>query len=172
MQSISLTFDHGVYFSANWSISQDIEPTKRESADDSNMNGTGNNLICSLLISIAKGLHENVFEHVDEFQSHMPLFHILQDKAEHLKDEDRDDHSASFGRVNGRLQDIEERFTSLKDRYLEIVQKWMQNECMTESVHLITPSDMERIDIPLDELLNLPGNAEVHEKDVIFLDRQ
>ncbi|KAH6597632.1 hypothetical protein BASA61_003085 [Batrachochytrium salamandrivorans] len=92
------------------------------------MNGTGNNLICSLLISIAKGLHENILEHVDEFQSHMPLFHILQDRAEHLKNEDRDDHSASFGRVNGRLQDIEGRFTSLKDRYLKIVQKWVQNE--------------------------------------------
>ncbi|KAH6591890.1 hypothetical protein BASA50_008404 [Batrachochytrium salamandrivorans] len=132
------------------------------------MNGTGNNLVCSLLISIAKGLHENILEHVDEFQSHMPLFHILQDRAEHLKNEDRDDHSALYRYVNGTLQDIEGEPTSLKGEYLKIVQKWVQNECMIESVHLITPNDMKRIDILLDELLDLPGNAEVHGDGVVI----
>ncbi|KAH9271406.1 hypothetical protein BASA83_006498 [Batrachochytrium salamandrivorans] len=154
------------------SMSQDIEPTKKESADDSNMNGIGKNLICDFLISKAEGLHRNIFGNVDEYRSHLSVLYILQEKAENLKEEEKEDHSASFERVNGGLQAIKEEFTSLKDRYLQILKQLVRNECMTESVHLTSPEDMERIDIFLDELLNLRESTKKDKEGVIVFHRE
>ncbi|KAH6585526.1 hypothetical protein BASA50_001135 [Batrachochytrium salamandrivorans] len=155
-----------------WSMSQDTEPTKKESADDSNMNGIGKNLICDFLISIAEDLHRNIFGNVDEYRSHLSVLYTLQGKAENLKEEEKEDHSASFEHVNGRLQAIKGEFTSLKDRYLEMLKQLVRNECMTESVHLTSPEDMERIDIFLDELLNLRESTRKDKEGVIVFHRE
>ncbi|KAH9248159.1 hypothetical protein BASA81_014190 [Batrachochytrium salamandrivorans] len=154
------------------SMSQDIEPTKKESADDSNMNGIGKNLICDFLIPIAEGLHKNIFEHIDEYRSHLSVLYTLQGKVENLKDEEKEGYSAPFERVNGRLQAIKGEFTSLKDRYLEMLKQLVRNECMTESVHLTSPEDMERIDIFLDELLNLRESTRKDKEGVIVFHRE
>ncbi|KAH9254707.1 hypothetical protein BASA81_007258 [Batrachochytrium salamandrivorans] len=60
------------------SMSQDTEPTNKESSNDSDMNGIGKNLICDFLISKTKGLQKDLVEHADEFRGHLALLHILQ----------------------------------------------------------------------------------------------
>ncbi|KAH6573370.1 hypothetical protein BASA60_006093 [Batrachochytrium salamandrivorans] len=120
----------------------------------------------------AEGLHRNIFGNVDEYRSHLSVLYILQEKAENLKEEEKEDHSASFERVNGGLQAIKEEFTSLKDRYLQILKQLVRNECMTESVHLTSPEDMERIDIFLDELLNLRESTKKDKEGVIVFHRE
>ncbi|KAH9244092.1 hypothetical protein BASA81_018546 [Batrachochytrium salamandrivorans] len=72
------------------SMSQDTDPTNKESSNDSDMNGIGKNLICDFLISTTKGLQASLVEHADEFRGHLASLHILQEKEETLKDEQRE----------------------------------------------------------------------------------
>ncbi|KAH9263537.1 hypothetical protein BASA83_013059 [Batrachochytrium salamandrivorans] len=81
------------------------------------MNGVGKNLSAIFLISTTKGLQASLVEHADEFRGHLALLHILQEREETLKEEQRESHSASTGRVNGILEAIKSEFAKLEEEY-------------------------------------------------------
>ncbi|KAH6588386.1 hypothetical protein BASA50_010752 [Batrachochytrium salamandrivorans] len=154
------------------SMSQDTEPTNKESSNDSDMNGIGKNLICDFLISTTKGLQASLVGHADEFRGHLALLHILQAREDTLKDEQRESHSASTGRVNGRLEAIKGEFAKLQAEYSRFWTMLVDNECLAEDYYLIGPQDMARVGVLLDVLQKTPRNASVHGDDVVSLDRQ
>ncbi|KAH6596503.1 hypothetical protein BASA50_005053 [Batrachochytrium salamandrivorans] len=82
------------------SLSQDTVHTNKESSNDSDMNVVSENIFCDFLTLAAKDLQRNLVERADEFRGHLASLHILQEKEETLKDEQRENHSASTGRVN------------------------------------------------------------------------
>ncbi|KAH6566466.1 hypothetical protein BASA62_006651 [Batrachochytrium salamandrivorans] len=98
------------------SMSQDIEPTDKESFDDLDMNGADIDLVCNTLMPIAISLHRSLLEHVDEFRSHLPPLYILQEKAENLKDEEKEEHSVSYKRITLRLDAIKVAFTQFEEK--------------------------------------------------------
>ncbi|KAH9266495.1 hypothetical protein BASA84_001132 [Batrachochytrium salamandrivorans] len=137
------------------SMSQDTEPTNKESSNDSDMNGIGKNLICDFLISKTKGLQKDLVERC-EFRGHLALLHILQAREETLKEEQRETHSASTGRVNGRLEAIKGEFAKLQAEYSRFWTMLVDNECLAEDYYLIGPQDMARVGVLLDVLQKTP----------------
>ncbi|KAH9247988.1 hypothetical protein BASA81_014401 [Batrachochytrium salamandrivorans] len=110
--------------------------------------------------------------HADEFRGHLALLHILQAREDTLKDEQRESHSASTGRVNGRLEAIKGEFAKLQAEYSRFWTMLVDNECLAEDYYLIGPQDMARVGVLLDVLQKTPRNASVHGDDVVSLDRQ
>ncbi|KAH9265243.1 hypothetical protein BASA83_011244 [Batrachochytrium salamandrivorans] len=155
-----------------WAASRSSDHAKKVQYDDSNMDVAGKDLPCSTLISVSEELHRNLIDHVDEYRSHLPLLYTLQERAENLKLRNREEHSALFERVNAILQEIKGEFTDLKKKYSIFWRKLETNSCLSDSVHLISLEDMERIGIFLDEQINLREFTKEYEKGVIFLDRQ
>ncbi|KAH6580111.1 hypothetical protein BASA60_003013 [Batrachochytrium salamandrivorans] len=154
------------------SLSQDTVHTNKESSNDSDMNVVSENIFCDFLTLAAKDLQRNLVERADEFRGHLASLHILQEKEETLKDEQRENHSASTGRVNGILEAIKKEFAKLEKEYREVWGMLKNNGCLVEDYYLIDPQDMARVGLLLDLLQITPRNASVHGDDVISLDRK
>ncbi|KAH6570179.1 hypothetical protein BASA60_007890 [Batrachochytrium salamandrivorans] len=148
------------------SMSQDIEPTDKESFDDLDMNGADIDLICNTLMPIATSLHKSLLEYADEFHSNLSVLYSLQEKAENLKDEEKEEHSVSYRHITLRLEAIKVEFAGLKKKYAKLFKTLVDKKCMPEDYYLIAPVDMDRVGILLDELQVLPWNAKIHGDDV------
>ncbi|KAH6564499.1 hypothetical protein BASA62_007873 [Batrachochytrium salamandrivorans] len=131
--------------------SKDPESTKKESADDSNVNGAGNPPVCDDLLLKLRDLQEDLFDFSCNFQSDFMSSQGLKGKMDSLKSGKMNDSPELREEVNAKLDDTKNRFADFKAKYTEAWAEFVAAGCSVKSSDSVSPKEIEKVEDALNK---------------------
>ncbi|KAH6560831.1 hypothetical protein BASA50_007424 [Batrachochytrium salamandrivorans] len=131
------------------------DPDDLDDLDDSGGENAKPNPVCDPLISGSLQFKKDIIELVHEFENQMKDLKALDDVVDDLSPDELKDYSVLRSKVRTELENIEDEYTDLMEKYHGYLQGLAINKCWTKSLHLKLPKDLMTLDALLSEDLKL-----------------